>query len=49
MVESMTLTSLPAFTFLPKKIVDSEWTAPASVGSGRLVALFVMAGTALRI
>jgi hypothetical protein len=45
----MTFASLPAFTCFPEKIVDGEWTTPASVGRGRLVALFVMAGTALRI
>jgi hypothetical protein len=41
----MTFTTLPAFTYFPEKIVDGERTAPASVGSGRLVALLVMAAT----
>ena len=41
----MTFTTLPAFTYFPEKIVDGERTAPASVGSGRLVALLVTAAT----
>jgi hypothetical protein len=41
----MTFTTLPAFTYFPKTIVDGERPAPASVGSGRLVALLVMAAT----
>jgi hypothetical protein len=41
----MTFNTLPASTKFPEKIVDGERTAPASVGSGRLVALLVMAAT----
>ena|SRR5215469_12422944 len=41
----MTFTTLPAFTYFPEKIVNGERMAPASVGSGRLVDLLVMAAT----
>jgi hypothetical protein len=41
----MTFTTLPALTSFPEKIVDGERMAPASIGSGRLVALLITAAT----
>jgi hypothetical protein len=42
---SFTNLNLPASTKFPENLVDGGRAAPASVGSGRLVALLVMAAT----